>query len=163
MKPVVSHSFAIIRGIALMSSLILTGCYEDEEETLPRASEPAPAERPAPGETKWLEVTSNEEPASFVARLSGADTGQIDQRLVRAEAHYRESRRMIANRIVQLWDEIGQREGDAIDILELMDQLIATDATSERSIGSVIQNYRILRIEGADHQAAIATAIRRTP
>lgn len=149
-------------GLFLAGNLTLGGCREDEDETLPANPIPAQQEDGDPGENEWLEVTSTEMPVDFIARVTAVPAGKIAPRLDRATALYQESPRMIANRSVQLWQEIRQHH-EEIDIIRLLDDL-APENTPPRtdSLSAVIQDYRMLRSQGIAHATAIATATEAT-
>ena len=145
-------------GLLLAGVLTLCGCREDEGETLPASSEPQSEVVENAGTGAWLEVTNTETPLDFISRVTGAPASQIAPRLDRATALYQESPRMIANRSVQLWQEIGEKQ-EEIPIADLLDGLAPENVTLRTdSLTAVIQNYRVLRSQGDDHLTALATA-----
>lgn len=147
-------------SLFLAGPLVLGGCREEEDETLPAASNSQNQAPDRSGKNDWLEVTDKETPLDFIARVTGAPTAQIAPRLDRATATYQESPRMIANRSVQLWEEISEKQ-QAIGILDLLDDLAPeNDSVRADSLSAVIQSYRVLRSQGADHATAITTATR---
>lgn len=149
-------------GLFLAGILALGGCREEENDTLPARSTPAQHEKDPSGSDEWLEVTNTETPLNFIARVTGAPAAQIALPLDRATALYQESPRMIANRSIQLWQEIGQNYQE-IDIIELLDDLAPENTRLQsRSLSAVIQDYRMLRSQGAGHTAAITTATQAT-
>jgi len=154
-----SH-FLVLPGAALIALALLAGCREEEDQTLPPAAEsavePVVAE-PAP--QHWLEPDDVEKPDDFIARLTGTPVDEIGPRLDRAEAVYRESRRMIANRAVQLWQEIAEKDAAPVNMVTLLDQLAAPGDAPAHSIGPVVQHYRMLRGQGQDHDTAITAAL----
>ncbi|MDP0927066.1 hypothetical protein Q0601_07790 [Paracoccus onubensis] len=145
-------------GLFVTGTLTLGGCREEEDETLPAASTSQNKETGNSGRNEWLEVTNTETPLDFIARVTGAPAAQITPRLDRATALYQESPRMIANRSVQLWQEIREKQ-EEIDIIDLLDDLAPENGSARTgSLTAVVQNYRVLRSQGADHTAAITTA-----
>lgn len=149
-----THTF----GLLLAGTLALCSCREEEAETLPAFSavQPEAAEDAEVG--TWLEVTKTETPLDFISRMTGAPAAQVAPRLDRATDLYQESPRMIANRSVQLWQEIGEKQKE-IPITDLLDDLAPDNIPLQtNSLTTVIQNYRVLRSQGADHVTAIATA-----
>lgn len=151
--------------LVLMLVLALSGCREDEDDTLPALGDAAAGAAPgaswaAPG-GEWLEPTEDEPPLVFIARVTGAPQDEVAPHLQHAADVYRESPRMIANRAVQLWDEIGRKDDVPVDIVTLLAQLAPGGDTPGHSIGPVIQHYRVLRGQGADHAAAMAGAVRQ--
>lgn len=66
---------------------------------------------------------------------------------------------MVANRLLQLWHE-SRRFEPGPDLIALMQALApASNAREPISLGSLVQQYRILRGQGMGHDAAIATAM----
>lgn len=145
-------------GLFLAGTLTLGGCREDENDTLPARSIPEQQKDGNPGSNEWLKVTSTETPLEFIARVTSTPAGKIAPRLDRAAGSYQESPRMIANRSVQLWQEIRQND-EEIEIIGLLDDLAPENIPQRTdSLSTVIQDYRMLRSQGADHAAAITTA-----
>lgn len=142
-------------GLAGVAVILLSAC-RDEEPTLPAASsQDVQAE---PNEPDWLEASENETPLAFLARVSQTTPGSIAPSLSRAAATYDDSPRMIANRTTQLWHEIRQKDDPLIAIHVLLDQLAMRQDAPDRSIGPVIQHYRVLRAQGHPHDAAMQAA-----
>ena len=145
-------------GLLLAGFLTLCGCREEEAETLPASSESQSEVMGDAEADAWLAVTNTETPLDFISRVTGAPAAEIAPRLDRATALYQESPRMIANRSVQLWQEIGEKQ-EEIPISDLLDGLAPEDVTLQTdSLTAVIQNYRVLRSQGKDHATALATA-----
>lgn len=158
-----SH-FRTLCGAVLIALAVLAGCREEADDTLPSAAENPAASSPAtvadgPGPQHWLEPDDIEKPDDFITRITGAPVAEVAPRLDRAEAVYRESRRMIANRAVQLWQEIAEKDGAPTDMVTLLDQLAQPGDTEIHSIGTVVQNYRVLRGQGAAHNVAMSAAL----
>ncbi len=129
------------------------------ERTLPAASSSAPGKQGSDASPVWLEVVDGESPVDFIARTSGAPADQIAPILDRATEIYRESPRMIANRSVQLWQEIGEKQVEPVGMLDLLRDLSPADGVAASdSLGTVVQHYRVLRSRGGDHASAIAIA-----
>ncbi|MGN7869690.1 protein moxZ [Paracoccus sp. 22332] len=149
-------------AMTALMALALSACRE-EEPTLPAASEQV-HRMPAEGQA-WLDATGDEAPSAFLARVTGHPAYGIAPSLDRATAAYGDSPRMIANRAAQLWDEIRRKDDPPIAVAALLDQLAAGGGPDRPSIGPVIQHYRVLRAQGADHAAAMraATAEGRVP
>ena len=149
-------------GLLLAGVLTLCGCREEEAETLPASSEAQSEVMRDADAGAWLEVTNTETPLDFISRVTDAPAAEIAPRLDRAIALYQESPRMIANRSVQLWQEIGENQ-EEIPISYLLDGLAPEDITLQTdSLTAVIQNYRVLRSQGKDHATALATATQAT-
>lgn len=132
------------------------------ERTLPAASFSATGEQGFDVSAVWLEIVDDESPTDFITRASGAPVDQIAPLLDRATEIYRESPRMIANRSVQLWQEIGEKQAEPVGILDLLRDLSPPDGVAASdSLGTVVQHYRVLRSRGEDHASAIAIATGR--
>lgn len=160
MKAQEHRPIAALLGAMLIALTVLSGCREEKDQTLPSTAEQAAGQTPdEPVPLYWLEPDSDETPDDFIARLSETPRADIAPRLDRAEAIYQDSRRMIANRVVQLWQEIAEKDAAAMDLPALLDQLTAPDSVQVSSIGAVVQHYRMLRSQGMDHDRAIATAL----
>lgn len=140
-------------GMLLAASLMLAACYEEEDATLPATIESV---APKKNTRDWLEPSSNEDPLAFLMRLSGEDAQDLAPGLERASGRYREGPRMIANRIVQLWQGLGADGEDPVPIARLLDEFSRIEPAPEKSIGAIIQQYRVLRDQGLTHQAAMA-------
>ena len=112
---------------------------------------------------RWHAVTDPTPIPLFLARVA---TGRRDLRsgdpevrrfaeaLGKARSHYIETERMIANRLIQAVDLVGER-GDAMDPLRLLDDLVRRAEPGRRSFGTEIHHYLNLRAEGAGHDQAI--------
>lgn len=138
-------------GIAVL--LALGACYEEDDQTLPSAK---PRQALAAESTHWLEVDDARSPEAFLSTESGLPSRTLAPLLSALSAHYRESPRMIANRVLQLWREYPDTPLDRI----MIDLMPAQDM-HEKSLGPVAQQYRVLRASGADHTDALATAMRQ--
>lgn len=150
-----SHGAALARYAAsAMILLALSACYEEEDTTIPSASQPEAPE----AQSSWLAVDDSRPPASFLAAETGAPAASLSAELDRLSARYRESPRMIANRVLQLWREYPELPPD-----RLMADLVAAGDTPAHSLGPVIQQYRVLRAAGADHATALAGALPSGP
>lgn len=152
--PVFSGAYARCAVTLAMAALLaLSACREDEDATIPAAPH-ASAEAPADARD-WLGVGDARSPLAFVADSTGLPRGELSPGLDALAAHYRESPRMIANRVVQLWE---QPPGALPALPQLMADLLPRGA-GQHSLGPVIQQYRVLREQGADHATAIAAAV----
>lgn len=144
--------------LALAAMLALSGCYEEEDETLPASTQGQEETGVIPD--TWLDVGDGEAPLAFIARVTGEEAGQLAPLLSQAARRYRESPRMIANRVVQLQAEIRQRGEADISAVSLLQALTAGDRTPHGgSLGAVVQYYRVSRLQGADHAQALAGAM----
>lgn len=152
MEVTATHPRALAFALAGAAVILLSAC-RDEDATLPAASgQDLHAEPNAPD---WLEASENETPLAFLARVSQAPPGLIAPSLERAAAMYDDSPRMIANRTAQLWQEIRQKDDPPMPMHVLLDQLALRQDVPNRSIGPVIQHYRVLRAQGHPHDAAM--------
>lgn len=139
--------------VLLAMSLILSACREEDEATLPSVTETAPA---AGTTVEWLEPSSREKPAAFLARLTQENEADLEPLLNMAASHYREGPRMIANRVGQLWQDL-RHESAAITVATLLTEFTGIGVGPEKSIGPQIQQYRVLRDQGLTHQAAMVS------
>lgn len=135
--------------------LALSACYEEEDQTIAPDADVAPKAQPAATGTHWLEVDDARRPDEFLAGETGQSAETLSGPLQALSAHYRESPRMIANRVLQLWQEYPDTPLD-----RLMRDLVPAPGTPERSLGPIAQQYRVLRNDGADHDQAIAGTMR---
>ena len=140
--------------LAMAALLALSACREDEDTTIPAAAHDA-AEAPEAAQD-WLEVGDDRTPLAFMADSTGLPQGELSPGLQALAAHYRESPRMIANRLVQLWE---QPPAPMPGLPQLMRDLLPK-GPGQLSLGPVIQQYRVLREQGADHATAIAAAVK---
>ena len=146
--------------LALAALLAVAGCYEDDDETLPSSSQTQQENEEI--SDNWLEVLDDETPVAFMVRATGEPRDDIVPLLEQAARRYRESPRMIANRVVQLWAEIRQRDGVEITVTSLLERLNEGESAPHGgSLGSVVQYYRVSRLQGADHDSALAAAMSR--
>lgn len=153
--PEISGGYArFVITLACTALLALPGCREDRDETIPAAARPT-AEAP-PEARDWLEVGDPRAPLAFMADATRLPPGELSPGLVALEHHYRESPRMIANRVIQLWE---QPPGALPPVPRLMADLLPRADGPPRSLGPVIQHYRVLRENGLDHDRAIAGAV----
>lgn len=145
-------------SLALAAMLALSGCYEEEDETLPASTQEQEESGAVPD--TWLDVEDKEPPLAFIARVTGEEAAELSPLLQQAARRYRESPRMIANRVVQLQAEIRQRGDASISAVSLLQALTAGDRTPHGgSLGAVVQYYRVSRLQGADHAHALAAAM----
>lgn len=148
------------QALALAAILCLSACYEEEDKTISQADSTTQAEvaaddagaAGAPGQ--WLQVDDARDPAQFLAEVSGAPQAELSQRLVALAARYRESPRMIANRLLQLWQDHPE-----VPLPQMMADLLPRTPGDEHSLGPVAQQYRVLRDEGRSHAEAVARVI----
>ncbi len=143
------------RGYAATAAifLALSGCYEEKDETIPQPAQDSAAVAPADAAPDWLEVEDPRTPEAFLAGASGLPAAQLAPSLATLTAHYRESPRMIANRVLQLW-----REYPDVSLDRMMADLVPPADAPQQSLGPVAQQYRVLRDRGADHAEALAGA-----
>lgn len=143
------HKADIVKNAAgLIFFLFLSACYEEDDQILPSA---APVEATSDENAHWLGVTDTRAPDAFLAEQSGLAPDVLEPRLKALSDYYRESPRMIANRVLQLWQEYPETPLD-----KLMADLVPERAMADRSLGPVAQQYRTLRKGGAGHDEAIA-------
>ncbi|MTH64057.1 protein moxZ [Paracoccus shanxieyensis] len=131
--------------------LALSACYEEEDQTIPSDTDAQVA--PAP-EAHWLEVGDPRAPETFLAEETGLPPAPLAAQLADLAAQYRESPRMIANRVLQL-----SREYPDTPLERMMRDLLPREGLPERSLGPVAQQYRVLRAGGADHATAMSAAL----
>lgn len=156
MEVTATHQRSLTVALAVAAVILLSAC-RDEDPTLPAASsQDVHAEPNAPD---WLEASEDETPLAFLARVTQIPPGLIAASLERATAAYDDSPRMIANRTAQLWQEIRQKDDPPMPIHALLDQLAMRQNGLDRSIGPVIQHYRVLRAQGHPHDAAMQGSI----
>lgn len=152
--PAISGGYARFAvTLAMAAVLVLPACREDDDVTIPAAAHDT-AEAPQ-GARDWLEVGDARTPLAFMAESTGLPQGELSPGLDALAAHYRESPRMIANRVVQLWE---QPPAALPELPQLMADLLPKGA-GQPSLGPVIQQYRVLREQGAGHATAIAAAV----
>jgi hypothetical protein len=163
MEQNVRRSIQRVRTLGFIAVLVLSGCYEADDETIPAASDGQPTPDNAVFTEYWLDAAGDEDPVAFAARVTGVGADRITPGFGRAAVLYRESPRMIANRVVQLWQEIKQKDDGEIDIEILLDDLTMIDSSAENSLGSVIHRYRVLRAQGQNHPTAVARATGDAP
>lgn len=131
--------------------LVLSGCYEEKDETIPQPAQDSAAAAPADAAPAWLEVDDPRTPEAFLAGASGLPAAQLAPSLAALAGHYRESPRMIANRVLQLWLEYPD-----VPLDRMMADLVPPADAPQQSLGPVAQQYRVLRNRGADHAGALA-------
>lgn len=147
------------RLAASMSILLaLSACYEEEEQTLPSAEAP---QGPAAKAVPWLEIGDGRAPGAFLAAETGLPADRLAPLLDDLSARYWESPRMIANRVLQLAQEYPDTPLDRMmaDLGAAQDG-VARDGRAQdgaaQSLGPVVQQYRVLRAQGASHADAVA-------
>jgi hypothetical protein len=142
--------------LAATALLLLAGCREEEELTIPAGSRTSNEATAAAGD--WLEIGDGRTPLAFLAEGTGLPESELSPGLDALAAHYRESPRMIANRVLQLWE---RPPGAVPAPPELMHDLLPRhgQGKGKDSLGSVMQHYRVLREQGLDHTDAIAAAV----
>lgn len=137
------------RLAASMSILLaLSACYEEEEQTLPSAEAP---QGPAAKAVPWLEIGDGRAPGAFLAAETGLPADRLAPLLDDLSARYWESPRMIANRVLQLAQEYPDTPLD-----RMMADLGPAQDGAAQSLGPVVQQYRVLRAQGASHADAVA-------
>lgn len=151
--------------LTLLCSIALAGCGEREEEKLTgvrtRAVEAAGAAAPAPAD-EWLAMDERTPPATFLAQATGGDEAELAPLLESLSTRYRESPRMIANRLVQVWRETRASDPD-LTAARLLHDFAPPPATPGaapvESVGPAVQQYFVLRRQGASHEAAVSAAL----
>ncbi len=155
-----------IAALLIGAVMALPGCRQDEEDdSLPPSSEAAQTQQADPGAqgSAWLELDDGEDPADFLARVTGATPADIEPRLTALNGQYRESARMVANRIAQLWTEVHANDPD-LPLTRLLDDLSRPDAARDsESFGPIVQQYLVQRRAGVDHAGAARAALSGTP
>lgn len=161
----------LCHALAVAAILCLAACYEEKDETISQAesnaeiqpqarpqSGPAVSARPgdtedgaAAGQGRWLPVGDARDPVAFMAEASDAPRDLLAERLDALAGRYRESPRMIANRVLQLWQDHPE-----VALPQLMADLLPQGPGDERSLGPVAQQYRVLRDQGRSHAEAAA-------
>ncbi|RDW13393.1 protein moxZ [Paracoccus thiocyanatus] len=136
-------------GMAIL--LVLSACYDEDDQTLPSA---VPGESVAAQSTHWLEVGDTRSPETFLSAESGLPAQTLAPLLGALSAHYRESPRMIANRVLQLWQEYPDTS-----LERMMTDLVPAQDAPEESLGPIAQQYRVLRAGGVGHADAVAAAM----
>lgn len=131
--------------------LSLSACYDEEDPVIPSTS---PAAVTPDESAHWLGVGDKRAPEEFLATEAGVPVPVIAAQLDLLSAHYRESPRMIANRVLQLWQEYPD-----IPLDRLMADFVPGQDVSDRSLGPVAQHYRTLRAGGASHPDAVAAVM----
>jgi hypothetical protein len=143
---------------------VLGACSDEKEASAPPRAEAGQAAA-APHKVKWLELNAGLSPEQWLAsRNEDRVRPETDQEVVRIgglldSAHrlYRESRRMIANRAVQvegMLETAGAGE-TAVSILEELASL-AGEVGQTEGFGAISQHYVNLRSSGHDRSAAVA-------
>lgn len=159
------HPRMAVATLLVCAALVVPGCrQDDEDDSLPSSSEAAAIQTDTPEQGRaWLEIDDNEDPATFLARITGAAPGDIEPRLTALNGQYRESARMVANRVAQLWYEVHANDPD-LPLTRLLDDLSRPDAARDsESFGPIVQQYLVQRRAGVDHAAAAHAAISGTP
>lgn len=150
---------------AALGLFAAAGCSEREGEALSGARAQAEAQAASPIPDSWLAVDERVPPAVFFAEAVGGEASELGPPLERLAAHYRESPRMIANRLVQLWPSL-HAEDPALTPARLIADFTPeaeSAAGPMESLGPAIQHYRVLRGQGADHRTAVAAALGKAP
>ncbi len=164
MVPKRPSTTAVVAAL-IMAAATLSACRQDEDETLPSASETAAETTPAsPAQGgAWLEIGDSEDPADFLARITDTPRADIEPRLTALDAQYRESARMVVNRAAQLWYEVHANDPD-LPLTRLLDDLSRPDAMRDsESFGPIVQQYLVQRRAGVDHPAAAEAALSGHP
>lgn len=150
------------RALALSAAiaLALAACKEDEEEKNAIASPSRTAGTAAAQSTSrasgfWLSAGDPDTPSAFLARMTGSDPVLVAARFPAVAARYRESPRMVANRVLQLWND--SSGADLPGLLTLLAARGGEDG-ARQGIGPLVQRYRVLRDRGLAHDAALARA-----
>ncbi|MBY5989991.1 hypothetical protein [Roseovarius atlanticus] len=157
------------RATALVASAALvlgvSACRDENEDaragsgtTLPSNS--ARVQDVIETRNNWLDPGERESPAAFLARQTDGDYDMIVARLPVVEQHFRETPRMVANRLVQLWET--SRDADPTPSLEeILDELGKGSSAAPRVfLGPLVQQYRVMIEEGVPHGPALAAARR---
>ncbi|WP_319773776.1 hypothetical protein [Breoghania sp.] len=143
-------------GFALALLIAVSGC-DEVEQTLPPNSGRTNAANDKTDD--WLELNASETPSRFLARRAQADPNAVVALFPAVAAGFRESPRMVANRVLQIW-RIAQEEGDALRLEALLENFASLPPKRPRiSLGTVTQLYRVQRDNGDGHAAALAAAL----
>lgn len=155
---IAAPSFRHVPRIALVIGLLAaTACREEESaDTLTSPSVSAGAQPAA--QDDWLDVGAAEPPEAFLARKTGADPAALASSFPKVAGHFTESPRMVANRLAQLWQE-SQTAPDAPGLTQLMAELTPAPDDPRVSLGTLLNQYRVLRERGESHGTAIAEAL----
>lgn len=143
--------------VAVALVLTLSGC-DDGAVTVADA----PDEDAATVEIAWLTADDPTRPAVWLAERDlgseprAGEYARYGALLTRAGAHYHETPRMIANRMVQLHGELSAIP-PGLTIATLLEDFAWEAGNARRqTLGEVAQHYLVLRREGRDHAAAMA-------
>ncbi|NDW05988.1 hypothetical protein [Jiella pacifica] len=149
-------------GVSLIAFVLVAGMVACDDAPVVASREEAVELGEGSG-TRWHALT---DPTPIPLFLARAVTGRQDLRsgdpavrpyaeaLRAARGHYIETDRMLANRLIQAAVLLAER-GEAIDPLQLLDDLVARSGSGRRSFGTEIHHYLNLREEGVSHAAAI--------
>lgn len=141
----------LLSALVLVPALLaLQACYEDSSP-LPSAEDSPVAAGRDHTDGPWLEPGATITPAAWLSRISGAAQDSLEPLLQLADRRWREDQRMIANRFAGLWRDT---QG-ALPLQSLIGDFLALPPRSEGTLAALIQSYRVLRDEGADHTAAL--------
>ena len=145
----------------LLGTIGLGGCGDEPATTQTRTA----GGSNAPHKVKWLEVSSPLSPAQWLVskrddRLkpaNDADVRIVAERLSVANARYRESERMIANRAAQLSDMLAPL-GIIESPISILDDLtsIAGEVGQTEGFGAISQHYFNLRVAQVERGEALA-------
>lgn len=156
--------YGLLASAFILSGLGAAGCSDEQVAEAPPPASPAPGGKPSVHEDKWLSVTDGVNPDNWLAsREAGHDLEQTDPAVADmrrildvATVRFRDHRRMIANRAVQLEAMLSEKNID-----EKAPRLIVTlsqvpgDQRSVESFAALTQQYYNLRVEGLDQSHAI--------
>lgn len=144
----------------LLATAGLGGCGDEVSTDQART----PARGDAAYQVAWLEVSSPLSPAQWLVSrrddqlkpIGDADVQIVAQRLATANARYRESERMIANRAAQLSEMLASR-GIVEGPIAILDDLtsIAGEIGQTEGFGAISQHYFNLRVADVERGEAL--------
>jgi hypothetical protein len=156
---------SIARAVVAVAAFALAACGDEAPRSGPH-DKAASAIDSGPHQAKWLELSSPLSPAQWLAShgepkvrtLDDPEVRRLDELLNRANARYRESERMIANRAVQLSDmlkPLGIQETPTAILVDLVG--IAGEVGQTEGFGAVSQHYFNLRASSIARPDALTT------
>lgn len=141
----------LLPAVALVPALLaLQACYEDSEP-LPAAADERVVQLASGEADAWLEPGSREAPSAWLSRQSGEAEARLAPLVQLADARWREEPRIIANRFAGLWRDTEA----ALPPSQLIADFLALPPRPEGTLAALIQSYRVLRNQGADHTTAL--------
>jgi len=156
---------SIARTVVAVAAFALAACGDEAPRSRSHDKATSAIET-EPHQAKWLELSNPLSPAQWLAShgepkartLDDPEVRHLDELLNRANARYRESERMIANRAVQLSDmlkPLGIQETPTAIIVDLVG--IAGEVGQTEGFGAVSQHYFNLRASRIARSDALTT------